>query len=76
MFVILTETRKSNVQDPIVKQSVYKLSGKQVVVGMLGIYSNKAWIVLVKLDNTDLLSIVLGRPTYTLSISDPLLYVD
>lgn len=42
LFVILTETRKSNVQDPIVEQSVYKLSGKQVVVGILGIHSDKA----------------------------------
>lgn len=76
MFIYINLVTTTGYKDPVLELYLYKLIGKKIIVGLLGLNTKKIWIVLVSL-NIDKTFSTIGRiKAEALTTGDKMIYVD
>lgn len=76
LFIYINLVATTGYKDPVLELYLYKLIGKKIIVGLLGLNTKKIWIVPVSLDTDKTFSAIGRVNTEDLATSDKIIYVD
>lgn len=76
LFIRINLVATTGYKDLVLELYLYKLIGKKIIVGLLGLNTKKIWIVLVSLDTDKTFSTIGRIKAEALATGDKIIYVD
>lgn len=76
LFIYINLVTTTGYKDLVLELYLYRLIGKKIIVGLLGLNTKKIWIVLVSLDIDKTFSTIGRVKAEALTTGDKIIYVD